>query len=393
MQHLRSRSIVLACLLAIVAVAGIFAACGDDDNASATPTKSAAAATTVAGSSAAATTAPATVSACPPAGAATGLTGAGATFPDPFYEDLFARYKTLCNVAVNYQAIGSGGGITQITQQTVDFGASDGIMSDTQKAAAPAPLHHIPMTSDAVSVIYNIDGVDNKALTLDGATLAGIFLGNITKWNDPKIVALNSGVTLPGDDITVVHRSDGSGTTFIFTNYLSKVSTDWQSSVGSATSVQWPAGVGAEGSAGVAGQVKNLPGSIGYVSLAYSVKNNIDYAKMINKSGKTVEPSIDSARAAQLGVTLPDNMEVVITDSSNADAYPITGFTWLLVYAAQNDKTKAMTLGHLINWMLTDGQQFAEPDSYVPLSDAAKAKALAELADTTYQGTPIAEVK
>ena len=394
MQLLRNRPFALVCLLALIAAAGLVMACGgDDDNASATPTHTAAGASTPGrvdqhrnsdGQRRSAT--------CPPAGAATSLTGAGATFPDPLYEDWFARYKTLCNVEVNYQSIGSGGGITQITQNTVDFGASDGIMTDAQKAAAPGELHHIPMTSDAVAVIYNVDGVDNLGITLDGATLANIFLGTITKWNDPAIAALNSGVTLPDEDIVVVHRSDGSGTTFIFTNYLDKVSTDWHSSVGSATSVQWPAGIGEQGSSGVAGQVQQQPGSIGYVSLAYAIKNSIAYAKLKNSAGKAIEPSIASARAAQVGLTLPDNMQIVITNSPNADAYPISGFTWALVYTTQTDKAKAETLAHLANWILTTAQQYDEADSFVPLSDAAQAKALAELATVKYQGTPITQL-
>jgi phosphate transport system substrate-binding protein len=394
MQLLRNRPIALVCLLALIVAAGLVMACGGgDDNASATATHTTAPTSTATGATSTATASTAAINPCPPAGAATSLTGAGATFPDPLYEDWFARYKTLCNVEVNYQSIGSGGGITQITQNTVDFGASDGIMTDAQKAAAPGDLHHIPMTSDAVTVIYNVDGVDNLKLTLNGATLAKIFLGTITKWNDPAIAALNTGVTLPDEDITVVHRSDGSGTTFIFTNYLGKVSSDWQSSVGSATSVQWPAGIGADGNAGVAGQVKQLPGSIGYVGLAYAKKNSIDYAKMINKAGNAIEPSIESARAAQTGLTLPDDMQIVITDSPNTDAYPISGFTWLLVYANQSDKAKAETIAHVVHWMLTDAQAFAEGDSYVPLSDAAKEKALAELQATTFQGTPILDLK
>ncbi|HVP04705.1 MAG TPA: phosphate ABC transporter substrate-binding protein PstS [Dehalococcoidia bacterium] len=391
MHFTRNRLIVLASLFALVLAAGIFVACGGDSGGTTTATPTAAA-TTPAGGSPTVTASGGAVEACPPSGAATALTGAGATFPAPLYEDWFARYKDLCGVEVNYQAIGSGGGITQITAKTVDFGASDGIMNADQKAAAD-PIHHIPMTSDAVAVVYNLEGIDSGAITLDSTTLANIFLGTITKWNDPAIAALNSGVTLPSEDIAVVHRSDGSGTTFIFTNYLSKVSSDWQSQVGNATSVQWPTGTGAEGNAGVAGQVQQLPNSIGYVSLAYAVQNNIDFAKMKNKSGNAIEPSIDSARAAQKGITLPDNMEVMLTDSSDADAYPITGFTWLLVYVEQSDKAKAETLAHMIHWMLTDAQQYAEGDSYVPLSDTAVEKAMAELADTTFQGTPILELK
>ena len=365
---------------------------GDDDNASTTPTNTAAATSTGASAT---PTGSAAVEACPPSGGATTLQADGSTFVQPLFSDWFTRYATLCNVQVNYQGTGSGQGITDLTAKTVDFADSDAIMSAAQKTAAGGPVVHIPMTSDAVAVIYNVSGVANKAITLDGDTLSKIFLGTITKWNDPAITALNTGVTLPDEDIVTVHRSDGSGTTNIFTNYLDKVSTDWHSQVGTASSVQWPGSnaVGEQGSSGVAGQVQQQEGSIGYVSFAYAIKNNINYAKLINKSGAAIEPSIDSARAAQAGLTLPDNMEIVITDTSNADGYPISGFTWALVYQTQTDKAKAQTIGHLIHWMLTDAQQYAEGDNFVPLSDAATAKALAELNSVTFNGTPILNVQ
>jgi phosphate transport system substrate-binding protein len=393
MQLLRNRPLALVCLLALIAAAGLVMACGGDDNASATPTNTAAA--TTAGASAT-PTGSAAVEACPPSGAATTLQADGSTFVQPLFSDWFTRYATLCNVQVNYQGTGSGQGITDLSNKTVDFADSDGIMTDAQKAGATGgAVVHIPMTSDAVAVIYNVSGVANKAITLDGDTLAKIFLGTITKWNDPAITALNTGVTLPDEDIVTVHRSDGSGTTNIFTNYLDKISTDWHAQVGTANSVQWPGSnaVGEQGSSGVAGQVQQQEGSIGYVSFAYAIKNSINYAKLINKSGAAVEPSIDSARAAQAGLTLPDNMEIVITDSPNAAAYPISGFTWALVYTTQTDKAKAQTIGHLIHWMLTDAQQYAEADSFVPLSDAAQTKALAELATVKFNGTPILNVQ
>jgi phosphate transport system substrate-binding protein len=392
MQLLRNRPFALVCLLALVVVATVVMACSSGDNASATPTHSAAA-TSAGASSTAAATGTSTVSACPPSGAATNLSADGSTFVAPLFSDWFSRYATLCNIQVNYQGTGSGQGITDLSNKNVDFADSDAVMTDAQKTAATGgTVVHIPMTSDAVAVIYNVQGVPNLGLTLDGATLANIFLGKITKWNDPAISTLNSGVTLPNEDIVVVHRSDGSGTTNIFTNYLDKVSTDWHSTVGTANSVQWPAGVGESGSAAVAGQVQQQPGSIGYVSFAYAAKNSIAYAKLKNSTGNAIEPSIASARAAQAGLTLPDNMQIVITNSPNADAYPISGFTWALVYTTQTDKAKAETIGHLLHWMLTDAQQYAEADGFVPLSDAATAKALAELATVTYQGTPVLNV-
>ncbi|HEY8768033.1 MAG TPA: phosphate ABC transporter substrate-binding protein PstS [Dehalococcoidia bacterium] len=393
MQLLRNRPFALVCLLSMVAVATVVIACSSSgDNASATPTHSTAATSTGALSTAAAT-GTSTVSACPPSGAATKLSADGSTFVQPLFSDWFTRYDTLCSIQVNYQSTGSGQGITDLSNKNVDFADSDAIMTDAQKTAATGgTVAHIPMTSDAVAVIYNVEGVANLGITLDGATLANIFLGKITKWNDPAIKALNTAATLPDEDIVVVYRSDGSGTTNIFTNYLDKVSTDWHSSVGTANSVQWPAGIGESGSAAVAGQVQQQPGSIGYVSLAYAVKNNISYAKLINSSGNAIEPSIASSRAAQTGLTLPDNMQIVITNSPNADAYPISGFTWALVYTTQTDKAKAETIGHLLHWMLTDAQQYAEADSFVPLSDAAQQKALAELATVMYQGTPVLNV-
>jgi phosphate transport system substrate-binding protein len=334
-----------------------------------------------------------TTDSCPPASAANDLTGAGATFPEPLYSDWFIRWNDLCGVQVNYGAIGSGGGIQQISSKTVDFGASDAIMTPDEKAAAPAPIHAIPMTSDAVAVIYNQNLIENQTMALDGPTLADIYLGKITKWNDPKIKTLNPNIFLPDDDITVVHRSDGSGTSAIFTNYLSQVSPEWKSEVGTATAVNWPVGLGGSGNSGVAGQVSQLPNSIGYVSLAFAKQNHISYIKMINKAGKTISPSIESARAAQVGVEIPDNTEVLITDSPNADAYPITGFTWLLLYVEQEDRAKSISLAALVKWMLTDAQQFCEGLDYVPLSDEVVQKGLAELENTTFQGTPITQLQ
>ena len=373
----------LAGLIALIVAAGVFSACsqGSDyvvtDTPLGTPTPS--------GNLSAA--------ACPGADAAKELTAAGATFPDPLYEDWFSRWNNLCGIKVNYQAIGSGGGIQQTLAKTVDFGASDAIMTPDEKGQADGVIHQIPMTSDAVAVIYNVATIENLSMKLDGPTLAEIYLGKITKWDDPKIKALNPKIFLPSDDITVVHRADGSGTTAIFTNYLSEVSDEWKNDVGTATSVNWPVGLGGNGNSGVAGQVQQLPNTLGYVSLAYAKQNHISYVKMINSSGNAIEPTIKSAEAAQSGVTIPDDTEVLITNSSNPDAYPISGFTWLLVYAEQEDKQKAQSLAALIKWMLTDAQQFCEALDYVPLSDAAVEKAMGELENTTYQGTPITQLQ
>jgi len=329
---------------------------------------------------------------CPPSGSATSLTGAGATFPFPLYSKWIDEFGKLCDVQINYQSIGSGGGIKQITAKTVDFGASDGIMYDEQTAAAEAaggPILHIPMTSGAVAVVFNLPGVQQGQLKLTPDVLADIYLKKITKWNDPLIVADNTGVSLPSTDIAVVHRSDGSGTTFIFTNYLSRVSQEWSDTVGFATSVEWPGDIGGEGNEGVANQVRQIPGAIGYVELAYTVQNNLPWAAVRNKSGKFMEPSLDSATAAATGVPLPDDMKVLLTDSSNPDAYPIVGFTWVLAYVNQSDKAKGQALVYYLWWAIHDGQQFTTDLLYAPLSPEAVAKAEAEIKSISYQGQPL----
>jgi phosphate transport system substrate-binding protein len=329
---------------------------------------------------------------CPPSGSATSLTGAGATFPFPLYSKWIDEFGKLCDVQINYQSIGSGGGIKQITAKTVDFGASDGIMYDEQTAAAEAaggPILHVPMTSGAVAVVFNLPGVQQGQLKLTPDVLADIYLKKITKWNDPLIVADNTGVSLPSTDIAVVHRSDGSGTTFIFTNYLSRVSQEWSDTVGFATSVEWPGDIGGEGNEGVANQVRQIPGAIGYVELAYTVQNNLPWAAVRNKSGKFMEPSLDSATAAATGVPLPDDMKVLLTDSSNPDAYPIVGFTWVLAYVNQSDKAKGQALVYYLWWAIHDGQQFTTDLLYAPLSPEAVAKAEAEIKSISYQGQPL----
>ena len=321
-----------------------------------------------------------------------GLNGAGATFPGPLYSKLFDQYYKITGVQINYQAVGSGSGITQITNGTVDFGASDGIMSDAQVTAAQnahGAILHIPMTIGPVTIAYNISGIGNQQLKLTGTVLAGIYLGTITKWNDPQITAINSGLNLPDAAIAVVHRSDGSGTTYIFTNYLSKISSDWSSKVGNANSVSWPVGLGGAQSAGVAGLVQQTPNSIGYVELAYAITNNIAYAQLQNSSGNYIVPTMASASKAAEGITLPDDMKLMITNSANAQAYPIVGFTWILVYQNQTDKTKGQELANVLWWAIHDGQQYANALNYPTLPASAVTKAENEILSMKYQGLPL----
>jgi phosphate transport system substrate-binding protein len=388
--------LVIVMLVAITALA--IAACGsDDDSSSPTATKASgsdAAPTTAANSPTGAPTEDPKMVAGYPICAANGaknLTGAGATFPFPLYSKFIDEYGKICGVEINYQSVGSGAGIKQITEQTVNFGASDGIMSDEQESAAVAAggdILHIAMTSGAEAVVFNLPGIDSGKLKMDGPTLANIYLGTITKWNDPAIAALNPGMDLPDADIAVVHRSDGSGTTFIFTNYLSKVSPDWQTKVGFATSVEWPTGVGGKGNEGVAGQVQQLPGAIGYVELAYAVQNKIPWFQMENKSGKFSEPSLEGTTAAASGITIPADMKILITDSANPDAYPIAGFTWILAYVNQKDAAAGQTLAHYLWWAIHSGQQFATALDYGPLSDDVVKAAEAQIMKLQCGGSP-----
>jgi phosphate transport system substrate-binding protein len=320
------------------------------------------------------------------------LNGAGATFPAPLYTKWFDEYYKLTGVKINYQPIGSGGGITQITEGTVDFGASDGIMTAEQQAKAEAahgPILHIPMTSGAVTIIYNLAGVGTGQLKLTGDILADIYLKKIAKWNDPRVTALNPNLKLPDTAIGVVHRSDGSGTTNIFTNYLSKISDEWKTKVGNANSVNWPGDIGGQGNAGVAGQVQQIPGAIGYVELAYALQNNIPYATLKNSAGNYIAPSLASTTKAAEGVTLPDDMKVMLTNSGNPDAYPIVGFTWMLVYVNQTDKAKGETLVKMLWWAIHNGQQYTEALSYARLAGVAVTKAENEILSIKYQGQPL----
>ena len=294
------------------------------------------------------------------------INGAGATFPYPIYSKWFDEYaKVDPSVRFNYQSIGSGGGQKQISAQTVDFGASDGPMSDENLSKAPGKILHIPTVAGADVITYNLEG--SPALKLDGDTIAGIFLGQIKKWNDPKIAALNSGTTLPDKEIVVVHRSDGSGTTYIFTDYLSKVSPEWKSKVGTNTSVNWPAGIGAKGNEGVSGQIKQTPGAMGYVELIYAKQNKMPIADVKNSEGTFVTPSLESVTAAMSTAQIPDDFRFSMTNAPGKDSYPISGATWLLVYQQQKDAGKGKKLVEFLKWAETKGEQMAKDLDYAPL--------------------------
>ncbi len=311
------------------------------------------------------------------------INGAGATFPYPIYSKWFDAYAKIDpSVRFNYQSIGSGGGQKQILAQTVDFGASDGPMSDENLAKAPGKLLHIPTVAGAVTITYNLPG--KPTLKLDGPTIADIFLGKIKKWNSSEIAALNPGVELPGNDIIVVHRSDGSGTTYIFTDYLSKVSPEWKEKVGNNTSVNWPVGLGGKGNEGVAGQVKQLPNSIGYVELIYAVQNKMPYAELKNASGKFVKPTLDSVTAALATADIPDDFRFSMTNAPGDEAYPIAGATWLLVYQQQKDATKGKKLVEFLKWAETDGEKMAKKLDYAPLPPALEKRVLQRISEIKY---------
>jgi len=298
---------------------------------------------------------------------ATLINGAGSTFIYPAITKWFDEYsKSNPGVMFNYQAIGSGGGIKQITAMTVDFGATDGPMTMDQMTQAPGRIYHIPMVMGAVAVAYNLPGVD-KGLKLTPDIMAGIYLGKITQWNDPLITAQNPGVNLPGSSIIVVHRSDGSGTSFIFTDYLSSVSSEWKGRVGKGTSVNWPVGLGGKGNEGVSGLLKQSPGTIGYVELAYAKENNLTYAVLQNKSGNFIEPSIDSTSQAAVGVNVPADFRFSIVNSPNPQAYPIAGMTWILIYKHIDDPVKGKAIVDFIRWAVTDGQKLTADLDYAPL--------------------------
>ena len=310
-----------------------------------------------------------------PLAAQTKLNAAGATFPYPIYSKWFNQYhQEHPDIEINYQSIGSGGGIRQVTAGTVDFGASDGPMSDEQLASAKVKIIHLPTVLGAVVPAYNIPGFKGE-LKFTPEVIAGIYLGKITSWNDPAIAKINPGVSLPNQGIIVVHRSDGSGTTYIFTDYLSKVSNEWRDSVGKGTSVKWPTGLGAKGNEGVAGMVRQMEGAFGYVELIYALQNNISFGPVKNAAGSFVKASLESTTAAAASVkTMPADFRVSITNPPGKDAYPIASFTWLLVPADWKDKNKEKIIVDFLNWMLDQGQNMTADLNYAPLPDAVKQK-------------------
>jgi phosphate transport system substrate-binding protein len=298
------------------------------------------------------------------------LTGAGATFPQPLYAKWFDMYAKSTGVKINYQGIGSGGGIKQLTEQTVDFGASDAPMSDEELSKMKSPVLHIPTVLGAVVITYNLPGVA-KPLNLTGPVIADIFLGRITKWNAPEIAALNKGVTLPAKDILVVHRSEGSGTTYIFTEYLTGVSRAWATGPGRGKEVNWPIGLGGRGNDGVTGQIRQLPGAIGYVELNYARQNKLPQSLIQNASGKFIAPTIESVTAAAAHATAKlsptSDLRLSIVNAAGADAYPISAFTYILVYQNQHDATKSKKLTDFLKWAIHDGELVAPTLDYSPL--------------------------
>ncbi|MGA3141630.1 MAG: phosphate ABC transporter substrate-binding protein PstS [Verrucomicrobiota bacterium] len=311
------------------------------------------------------------------------INGAGATFPYPIYSKWFDEYaKVDPSVRFNYQSIGSGGGQKQITAQTVDFGASDGPMSDENLAKAPGKLLHIPTVAGADVITYNLPG--NPKLKLDGDTIVNIYMGNITKWNDPKIAMLNPGVDLPDLPVIVVHRSDGSGTTYIFVDYLSSISPVWADSVGKGTSVKWPVGIGGKGNEGVAGQVKQLSGAVGYVELIYAKQNKMPYADVKNAAGNFITPSLDSVTTAFATAKIPDDFRFSMVNALGDNAYPISGATWLLVYEQQKNAVKGKKLVEFLNWALTKGEGMASSLDYASLPENVQQRVLERIKTIKY---------
>jgi len=318
------------------------------------------------------------------------LIGAGATFPYPLYSKMFDVYSKEYGVKVNYQAIGSGGGIRQLTNKTVDFGGSDAIMSEADLKEASAPVLHIPTCAGAVVITYNLPG--NPQLKFTPDVIGDLFLGKINKWNDRRLSDINPGIKLPDMSVTVVHRSDGSGTTSIFSDYLSKVSREWKEKVGAGTSLNWPTGLGGKGNPGVAGLVQQTPGSIGYVELIYALQNKMPYGMVKNKKGNFVTATlVATSKAAD--INLPDDMKVSLTDTDAPEGYPISGFTWILVYKDQGygdrSEEKAKELVKLLWWMTHEGQKYTEPLEYAPLSKKAVEKAEKLIKSISYKSSVI----
>lgn len=324
-------------------------------------------------------------------GGSVSLQGAGATFPNPLYQKWLSEYGNLHpNIRIDYQSIGSGGGIKQLKEQTVDFGASDAPMKDEDLKAAPGDILHIPTVLGAVVITYNLAGVSQE-LKFSSETLADIFLGKIKKWNDPKIAADNSGVTLPANDIHVVTRSDGSGTSAVFTDYLSKVSPEWKEKVGTGTSPSWPVGIGGKGNEGVTGQIKNTPNTVGYVELAYAVQNKLPVAQIKNSSGNFIEPSIDAVTEAAAGsaANTPDDLRVSITNATGPQAYPISSYTYILVYKDQKNAAKGKALVDFLWWGIHDGERFAKDLQYAPLPADIVKRAEVKINSITAAGAPL----
>ncbi|ADY25246.1 phosphate ABC transporter, periplasmic phosphate-binding protein [Deinococcus proteolyticus MRP] len=322
------------------------------------------------------------------------LTGAGASFPYPLYSKMFDEYAKETGVSVNYQSVGSGTGQKQIIAQTVDFGASDNAMDDEKLASAPGKIAHIPMALGAVTATYNVPGLaEGTELKMTGPVLADIYLGKIKTWNDPALTKINEGVQLPALPITVARRSDSSGTTAVFTDYLSKVSPEFKEKVGSANSVNWTVGSAAKGNDGVAGLVQNTPGSIGYIEEAYAKQNNLPMMAMENAAGEFVKPSLEGVTAAAAASELPEDMRGSVTNAEGAGAYPMASYTYLLVYPEQNyagrDKAQGERLQHLLQWMLTSGQGYHEGLSYAKLPDAVRDRALETVNGMTFDGQPM----
>jgi phosphate transport system substrate-binding protein len=324
-------------------------------------------------------------------GSTVSLHGAGATFPNPLYQKWLSEHGKLHpNVRIDYQSIGSGGGVKQLKEQTVDFGASDSPMKDEDLKSAPGEIVHVPTVLGAVVMTYNLAEI-KQPLRFSPEVIADVYLGKIKKWNDAKITADNPGVTLPATDITVVYRSDGSGTSAVFTDYLSKVSAEWKEKVGTGTSPRWPIGLGAKGNEGVTGQVKNTPNTIGYTELAYAVQNKLPVGLVKNTAGNFVEPTIDSvtAAAAASAATIPDDLRVSITNAQGGQAYPISSFTYIIVYKDQKDAAKGKVLADFLWWAIHDGESFAKDLQYAPLPAEIVKKAEGKINSITAGGTPL----
>jgi len=310
------------------------------------------------------------------------INGAGSTFGYPIYSKWFDNYvKIDPGVRFNYQSIGSGGGIMMLRNRTVDIGASDAPLSEAQATAMPAPVLHFPSVMGAVVLMYNLAELKNQTIKLSGPAIADIYLGKITKWSDPAISELNPGIKFPDEAIQVIHRSDGSGTTYIISDYLSKVSPEWSERVGRGTSLKWPAGLGGKGSEGITGLVQQTPGALGYVELTYALTNHISVATIRNHNGNWIEPTLEGVTAAAAGAlaNMPADFRVSITDAPGARSYPISSFTWLLVYQQQSDHAKGQAIVNFLKWALTSGQKDAAPLNYAPLPGAVASKGLEAL--------------